>query len=175
MKGVRMSQDAILDGHILNIIQNQEVQEQKDLQKILEYRGFSVPQATLSRRLKKLKIVKVSGVYQTVEFNQPYLPIILNMQITEYGLIVLHTHPGNGNPLAYYIDQNYVTYSPKNPKLPGVLGTIGGDDTVLLVVKSKADLENVLATLCEDFPYLKSLNPYWKGPKEEQLPPGRDI
>lgn len=151
-----MSHDAILDGHILNIVQNQEIREQSDLQKILKFRGFDVPQATISRKLKKLKIVKVSGIYQTVEFNQPYLPIILNMQISESGIIVLHTHPGNGNPLAYYIDQNYVTYSPKNPKLPGILGTIGGDDTVLVVVKNKKEVENVLAVLFEDFPYLKS-------------------
>jgi transcriptional regulator of arginine metabolism len=150
-----MSHDAILDGHILNIVQNQEIQEQGDLQKILKYRGFDVPQATLSRRLKKLKIVKVSGTYQTIEFNQPYLPIILSLQVSESSMVVLRTHPGNANSLAFFIDQNYITYSPKDPKQSGILGTLAGDDTVLVILKSMADLDSVLSVIQADFPYLK--------------------
>jgi transcriptional regulator of arginine metabolism len=149
-----MTLDRVIDGHILNIVQNKEVQEQSDLQRLLKERGFDIPQATLSRRLKKLNIAKISGLYQILDYNQPNLPIVLNIQISEFGIIVLHTHPGNANSLAYYLDQKYVTYTPHQPKYSGVLGTIAGDDTVILIVKSKEALTQVLRTMKEEFPYL---------------------
>lgn len=149
-----MVRSAALDGHILNIIQNYDIPEQSDFQRLLKDRGYDIPQATLSRRLKKLKIAKVSGVYRVIAFNQPNLPLVLNIQASEFGLIVLHTHPGQANSLAYFVDQKYVTYSPKNPTNSGILGTIAGDDTVLLIVKSNADLKNVLSLIRKEFPYL---------------------
>ncbi len=149
-----MSSDTVLDGHILNIVQNNDVHEQGDLQELLKERGYDIPQATLSRRLKKLKIAKVSGVYKVIDFNQPNLPLILNMQAAESGLIVLHTHPGQASSLAYYIDRKYVDYTVKKIGGVGILGTIAGDDTVLLVVRSRADVENVLAELYKAFPYV---------------------
>ncbi|WP_058534939.1 arginine repressor [Legionella saoudiensis] len=149
-----MSQDTILDGHILNIVQTEKISEQMDLQKSLTERGYVIPQATLSRRLKKLKIAKVAGVYQVVDFNVPNLPLVLNIQVSDFGLIVLHTHPGNANSLAYYIDKKYVSFSIQGNKCSGILGTIAGDDTVLLIVKSKDKQEEVLSLLRADFPYL---------------------
>jgi transcriptional regulator of arginine metabolism len=150
-----MSQDAALDGHILNIVQTVEISEQIDLQNALKKRGYIIPQATLSRRLKKLKIAKISGTYQVIDFNLPNLPLVLNMQVSDYGLIVLHTHPGNANSLAIYIDRKYVSYSAKNVQDSGILGTIAGDDTVLLIVKNKQQLQHVLNLLHDEFPYLK--------------------
>lgn len=149
-----MSHDAIIDGHILNIIQNNEILEQGDLQKLLQERGYDIPQATLSRRLKKLKIAKVSGIYKVIDFNQPHLPLVLNIQVSDFGLIVLHTHPGQANSLAYFLDQKYVSYSPRDTKKSGILGTIAGDDTVLLIVKSKQDIDHVLSILQKEFPYI---------------------
>lgn len=151
-----MRHDIALDGHILNIVQNQNVPEQNHLQNLLKARGFNIPQATLSRRLKKLKIAKVAGVYRIIDFNQSSLPLILNIQISEFGLIVLQTHPGQANSLAYFLDQKYVIYSSFNPQKSGILGTIAGDDTVLLVIKSKADLGNVFSIIGKDFPYLET-------------------
>ncbi|MDR3502629.1 MAG: ArgR family transcriptional regulator [Legionella sp.] len=149
-----MSQDALLDGHILNIVQTEKISEQIDLQKSLTERGYTIPQATLSRRLKKLKIAKVAGVYQVVDFNIPNLPLVLNIQISDFGLIVLHTHPGNANSLAYYIDKKYVSFSMQSNKNTGILGTIAGDDTVLLIVKSKEKQEEIVQLLRAEFPYL---------------------
>jgi transcriptional regulator of arginine metabolism len=150
-----MTGDNIIDGHILNIIQNNEIIEQIDLQNALKKRGFNIPQATLSRRLKKLKIAKIAGVYKIIELNMPNLPLVLNIQVSDLGLIVLHTHPGNANSLAFFIDQKYVTFQAKHPKNSGILGTIAGDDTVLLIIKSKADLKNVLEIMAKEFPYLR--------------------
>ena len=150
-----MSQDTALDGHILNIVQTETIAEQIDLQNSLKKRGYTVPQATLSRRLKKLKIAKINGTYQVLDFNMTNLPLVLNMQVSDYGLIILHTHPGNANSLAFYIDRKYVSYSPQNVQDSGILGTIAGDDTVLLIVKNKQQLLNVIQQLQDEFPYLK--------------------
>ena len=149
-----MGKNNQLDGHILNIIQNNIIEEQSDLQKHLEERGFEIPQATLSRRLKKLNIAKVSGEYKIIDYNQPYLPLILNMKVSDLGLIILHTHPGNANSLGYFFDQKYVSYSPKEKKDSVILGTIAGDDTVLIIVKSKGDLKKAISLIQQDFPYL---------------------
>ena len=149
-----MSYNNLLDGLILTIVQTQHIAEQSDLQQSLKIRGYDIPQATLSRRLKKLNIVKVAGAYKTIDYNQSGLPLILNIQISDYGLIILQTHPGNANSLASYIDKKYVTYNPQHPTNSGILGTIAGDDTILLITKSKSDLEKILQTLQKDFPYL---------------------
>ena len=146
--------DNTLGEHILNIIQNHEILEQSDLQILLKERGHNIPQATLSRKLKKLKIAKVAGMYKVIDINQYRLPLILNMQISDFGLIVLHTQPGQASSLAYFLDQKYVIYSLNNSKNIGIIGTIAGDDTVLLIIKSKAELIKVLQSIYETFPYL---------------------
>jgi transcriptional regulator of arginine metabolism len=150
-----MIDDRLLDEYILHIVQNSEIKEQKDLQDILKKRQYNIPQATLSRRLKKLKIVKISGVYKTLS-SQNNLPLILNLQISEFGMIVMHTHPGHANSLAYFIDKKYVHYSYNNIDSIGILGTIAGDDTVLLILKNKTALKNVLMEIYDFFTYLKA-------------------
>ncbi len=149
-----MSHDNLLDGLILTIVQTQNIIEQSELQQSLKNRGYDVPQATLSRRLKKLNIAKVAGIYKIIDYNQPALPLVVNIQISDHGLIVLQTHPGNANSLAYFIDRKYVTYNPQNPTNSGILGTIAGDDTILIIIKNKHDLEKIVGMLKEDFPYL---------------------
>jgi len=150
-----MSHEAVMDGQIINIVQNQEIFEQSDLQQRLKDRGYEIPQATLSRRLKKLRIAKVAGIYKVVDFQMPNLPLVLNIEVSEFGLIVLQTNPGNANNLGYYFDQKFVTYNPRHPKKTGIIGTIAGDDTVLLIVKGKSYLAGVLQLLQEEFPYLQ--------------------
>ena len=49
-----MSAKKVVESHIISIIQNEQLREQSDLQEILKQRGYDVPQATLSRKLKKL-------------------------------------------------------------------------------------------------------------------------
>lgn len=150
-----MSYDVALDSHILNIVNSLEIHEQIDLQTKLKERGYDIPQATLSRRLRKLKIVKVSGAYKVIDFNQPNLPFVLNMQISESGIIVMHTHPGAANSLGAYFDHKYVSFSVDQEHMSGVLGTIAGDDTVMLIIKGKKYLKNVMDLIEKDFPYLK--------------------
>ncbi|MBP6219379.1 MAG: hypothetical protein KA436_12405 [Oligoflexales bacterium] len=138
----------------MDIIQHYEIYEQSDLQEALAAKGHEIPQATLSRRLKKLGVAKVGGLYKVTSFVPSHLPIVLNIQVSEFGLIVMQTQPGQATALGYFLDQKYVSYSPKSTKHSGILGTIAGDDTLLLVVKNKPELKKVLATLYQDFPYL---------------------
>ena len=151
-----MSKDNQLEGYILNIIQNNKIVEQSDLQQILKDKGHDIPQATLSRRLKKLNIAKVSGVYKIIDYDQPHLPLILNMKISDSGMIILHTQPGSANSLGYFLDRKNVSFLPQEKGSSPILGTIAGDDTVLLITKSKSDIEKVVSLLQEDFPYITS-------------------
>lgn len=149
-----MAHENVLDDIILNIVQGEVIAEQSDLQESLKRRGYDIAQATLSRRLKKLKIAKVAGFYKVVDYHQPGLPLVLNIQSSDFGLIVLQTHPGNASSLAYYLDRKFVSFSVDEPTQSGILGTIAGDDTVLVIVKSKSDQQKVIELLQEEFPYL---------------------
>ena len=151
-----MCSKKVIENHIVSIVQNEFVREQSDLQEILKSRGYDIPQATLSRKLKKLDIAKVGGFYKIVDFSASSLPVVLNMKISEFGLIVFHTHPGNANSLAYFIDQKYVNYSVDSAADSIILGTIAGDDTVVVIAKNKAALKEAQAIFQTIFPYLKS-------------------
>jgi len=144
----------VIDEHIVHLVQNNKIYEQADLQKMLKERGFDIPQATLSRRLKKLKVAKIEGMYKIVELSTYHLPRVSNIQVSDFGMIVLHTSPGNANNLAYYLDQKYVAFNAKDSKDSGLLGTIAGDDTVLLIAKNKTALGQVLKTIQEEFSYM---------------------
>lgn len=145
-----MSHAKVLDDHILAIIQNEKISEQTELQSRLKKRGLKIPQATLSRHLKKLNIAKVAGIYKAIDFTMPHLPQVLDLRVSEFGLIVLHTHPGHANSLASYLDQKYVIHAES-----GLLGTLAGDDTILLITQSKHALKKVLGLLYDAFPYLQ--------------------
>ncbi len=151
-----MSSKKVIENHIVSIVQNEFVREQSDLQDILKSRGYDIPQATLSRKLKKLNIAKVGGFYKIVDFSESSLPIVLNMKVSEFGLIVLHTHPGNANSLAYFIDQKYVNYTVDSDSESIILGTIAGDDTVVVIAKNKVALKEAQTLFRTIFPYLKS-------------------
>lgn len=152
-----MSFDNKLDEYILNLVQSNDVSEQGDLQKILKEHGFDVSQATLSRHLKRLKIVKIAtGVYKATDTQLTHVPLVLNILVSDFGMLILHTLPGHANGLAYVIDQRYVNQQPHENKGGDILGTIAGDDTVLVIVKDKSALERVVALLREDFSYHKS-------------------
>ena len=110
-----------------------------------------MPQATLSRRLKKLNIAKIQGRYQLLTPAPAHLPLVLGYQTSELGLLVLYTPPCNASALAAFIDHKYISHSP-TPS--GIIGTIAGDDTVLVILKSQALLASVLTQLQQDFPYL---------------------
>ncbi len=123
---------------ILEIIDEQAVSSQTELRDLLSARGIRVNQATLSRDLKELKLVKISedGLryrYVRPEDAAPSRPgqaidilrrFVLRVEHSG-ALVVLSTEIGNAGPIAVALDRL---------KLPGALGTVAGDDTVLVVV-----------------------------------------
>ena len=131
------------------IISEQDIKNQDQLLQVLNARGYTVTQATLSRDLKKMKISKVANTYgdyvyvlpnhallqkktgasyDEVASNQPrYGFVSLNFS---GNMAVIKTRPGYASSLAYDVDNNNV---------PGVLGTIAGDDTLLIVLAEDAN------------------------------------
>ncbi len=103
---------------------------------MLETNGFEGTQATLSRDLKDLHVVKTTG--EDGEYKYAIMEEIPGLQITSCdisgNLLVLHTDPGMAQAVAYRVDAL---------RLSGVLGTVAGDDTLLVVVAEGFDSRKV--------------------------------
>ncbi|MFZ1375225.1 MAG: hypothetical protein WAS25_01365 [Geothrix sp.] len=130
-----------LDSLILQLLDGAPITDQGDLQARLLSQGHELTQSTLSRRLKRLGVQKVQGRYRRVEAGGQVLP---EVSITEAppNLLVLRTAPGFAQALGLSLDGDPV---------PGLMGTLAGDDTVFVAVlperlaEVKAHLVRVLA------------------------------
>ncbi|MCQ2256952.1 MAG: arginine repressor [Bacteroidaceae bacterium] len=138
---------------IKNIIQTQEIGSQDELAQALLAEGVSMTQATLSRDLKLLKVVKGFSKGRSIYMmpdNPYYLRVrehkqegtaIQNgfMSIRISGqLAVIKTRPGYASGLASDID---------NARFSDVIGTIAGDDTIFLALEEGFNKETLVANL----------------------------
>lgn len=136
---------------ISELIENFEIDTQEELTERLNNAGFSVSQATVSRDMKDLNVIKSAGTQKKFKYvkaptaESGVSDKILNiykhvtLSITSANnLIVIKTLSGNANTVGMTVDQM---------NLPQVLGTVAGDDTLLVVTKSSADAEIVVKTL----------------------------
>ncbi len=134
-----MSTKAERQKAILDVIGTRAVATQAELKELLKARGIAADQATLSRDIRELGLVKASddGVharYATVEaVARPALPkpaAILARMVRKVdwsgNLLVLKTAPGEANPVGLALD---------HLNWREVVGTVAGDDTLLVVVK----------------------------------------
>jgi transcriptional regulator of arginine metabolism len=124
---------------ILEIVQARAVSSQGELRRLLAGRGWEVTQATLSRDLRDLGLARVTtedGVRYVVpealvDDPKPALDATLAQFLDSVDgvgeLIVLRTLPGGAQPVAEAIDA---------AEWPEVLGTIGGENTILVVCRS---------------------------------------
>lgn len=119
---------------ISGIINSSHIRTQEELVKALQEKGIEVAQATLSRDIKELGAVKVpddKGFY----YKMPS-PVIaknpMNVDRIDISgqLCVLHAKPGFASAIASVLDA---------AAIDGVMGTIAGDDTILLLLKEDAD------------------------------------
>ena len=122
---------------VLELVGREEITSQEQLRTRLKARGYDVTQATLSRDIRDLGLVKRSsdGAYQQ-QGAEPQVPpgagVALQRAMAEYAsgvacvqqLIVVRTGPGLAQPLALAIDR---------AKLDEVVGTLAGDDTILVI------------------------------------------
>ena len=142
----KMRQQAILD-----ILQAGPVFSQDELALRLQEQGITSTQATLSRDLKALRISKVPGEGYVVpargrSLSADFTSGILRIQFSA-NLGVIRTRPGLANAVAVLIDNRMV--------FP-VLGTIAGDDTILLILRNGSTPDDVLDALTPLFPEIKN-------------------
>lgn len=136
---------------IISLIESVDVSTQEELTEKLIEQGFVVSQATISRDIKDLNLVKVEGAnkktkYVKVDLAQNKLSpqrISLFKQITlsiesANNLIVLKTISGNASAAGMAVDE--INFSQ-------VLGTVAGDDTLLIITKTSTDAEIVVKGL----------------------------
>lgn len=120
---------------IANIIESQKIHTQEELITVLKERGISATQATLSRDIKELGAVKVSdpegGQYYKIRIATTTKSHFSAESVEISGqLCVVKVKPGFAPPVSATID---------SAGLPGVMGTIAGDDTVLAMLREDAD------------------------------------
>ena len=124
---------------ISKLVMNESIETQEDLARMLRSLGYSVTQATVSRDIKEMRLIKIltpEGKYKyaTVDnaesdlqdrFNRIFSSSVLSVN-SSGNLIVIKTISGSANAAAEAID---------SMKWPDVLGTLAGDNTVFIVVK----------------------------------------
>lgn len=117
-------------GQILRVIREKEIYTQEELARELVQHGIQTTQVTLSRDMRDLGLVKTPEGYRQLptEMGGPELADVANEYLLDIrvaqNLVVLRTSPGNANTLAIAVD---------NEELSEVVGTVAGDDTVLVV------------------------------------------
>lgn len=129
------------------IISGKEVGRQEEVLNELRKEGFTLTQATLSRDLKQLKVAKaasMNGKYVYVlpnetMYRRSHKPLSAGEMLSNPGFLsinfsgnlgVIKTRPGYASSIAYNID---------NSNVPEILGTIAGDDTIIIVLREGVD------------------------------------
>jgi transcriptional regulator of arginine metabolism len=144
---------------IRKIINTNKIHRQEELLSLLVNRGFDTTQATLSRDLRELRVGKIHDLhYGSIYFIpdevklldgelKPPLQGIVSLEFSHH-MAVLKTLPGFANSVAVKIDEASV---------PVIIGTISGNDSILMIFKENLDREEVLNILMGTFPEFKTI------------------
>lgn len=135
---------------IRELVQHHRVASQEQLRELLAARGFDVTQATLSRDIRELRLVKIpdadGGTHYTLppeawDQRPPIARLLPTLYVGAEGtgnLIVVRTLAGGAQAVAEALDWE---------EWPEVMGTLGGDDSILIVLRDPKHLPAVLARL----------------------------
>lgn len=152
-----MSRTARLE-EILRIVHAQSVANQAELVALLEERGVTATQATVSRDVRHLGLVKVAlpdggsrylppegaqgaqGAMPSLAGLRPLFQQSVTQVDPGGAMLIVRTPIGFANAVALAVD---------GLRLPEVVGTIAGDDTLLMVLRSSKDRDRVLKDLRE--------------------------
>lgn len=150
MKNARQEQ-------IIKLISEEEIGTQEELAELLNQCGFQVTQATVSRDIRQLELTKVPGKNgrmrysnsprDSKELNRKYRRVLKDAYVSmdiSMNLMVMHVVSGMANAAAAALDMF---------DWPEVLGTIAGDDTILVILRSPSDADSLrdrLADIVED-------------------------
>ena len=125
---------------ILEILQSEKVATQDELRRKLVRRGIRVTQATVSRDIEELGLIKTRAGYRRADVPdpvaasappQPALTVLLKEFVRDVllasNLVVVKTHPGNAHSVGVGLDAE---------RWPEVVGTVAGDDTIFIATPS---------------------------------------
>lgn len=138
--------------HILKLIESVSVQSQQGILDELSKEGIQISQSTLCKDLKELGVIKIRGkdgkfrFIQTKEREIYHVGVMLKKELIDFltdtsavgNLVVLKTVSGNASGLAKCIDE--IGWSE-------IVGTVAGDDTILIVTRSSAESKSVVQKL----------------------------
>lgn len=139
---------------ILNLIENENISTQNELSKRLEEEGFAVTQATISRDIRELRLVKVAdpnGNYhyavgkpkEKYQASHKFYSIFLaSVYKVDYAnnLVVIRCYTGMAQAVCATMD---------SLEWAGVVGTVSGDDTILVVTRDEQVAAEMVKTLRE--------------------------
>ena len=151
MSGGRSESKRDRQSAILELIRTHRVTSQMGLRQLLEEKGMQVTQATLSRDLRDLRLVKVprgdgSGHYtlpEEWEHSPPLEALLSTLFVSAEGtgnLLVIRTLTGGAQAVALGLDWE---------EWPEVLGTIAGDDTILVILRKAKELKEIRTRILE--------------------------
>jgi transcriptional regulator of arginine metabolism len=139
---------------IIKIIEETEIARQEELVESLKNLGYDVTQATISRDIKELGLIKIKGEVKKFKYalpkteintiNQAKIATLLKTFVVSIkraqNLVIVKTLEGNGSACGVAIDKlNH----------DKIVGSIAGDDTVLIVCDNDFDAENMVDILEE--------------------------
>ena len=126
------------------LIRSRRVENQQVLQQELGKAGFETTQASISRDLKRIGVVKREGAYCLSQIAKGDSRLIewMDAQYSGDNLLVLRMGPGEASRVALMIDE---------ARISGLLGTIAGDDTIFVAVKDKKAQAQVLRSILDIF------------------------
>ena len=139
---------------IREVIKDNRVSNQEELSTLLEQRGLCVAQATLSRDIRELRITKIHddngysyslpqpGMLRSVLHESSMTSDSIDSLEFSGSMAVIKTRPGHAGMIASIIDEGH---------LPEVMGTLAGDDTILLVLREGFAHDDVAGSLANIF------------------------
>ena len=141
-------QKAHRQNQILRLIQHKRIHTQDELAKELAAVGIQATQVTLSRDIRELRLAKSADGYVQMQpaalrgpdFSTVASEFLQDVRLAQ-NLLVLRTSPGNANAVAVALDRE---------DWPDVVGTIAGDDTILVIApdsEKAAELRDKFASL----------------------------
>jgi transcriptional regulator of arginine metabolism len=127
-------------GQILKLIRGQKIRTQDELARELQHAGIAATQVTLSRDIHELRLVKTREGYSEMvpegsgpSFATLAAEFLHDVRIAQ-NMVVLKTSPGHANSVAVALDSE---------EWPEVVGTLAGDDTILVIAPDNATAEKV--------------------------------
>ncbi|HXM45884.1 MAG TPA: arginine repressor [Bryobacteraceae bacterium] len=127
-------------GQILKLIRAKTIRTQDELARELQQAGIAATQVTLSRDIRDLHLVKTREGYRESlseetgpSFANLAAEFLHDVRIAQ-NMVVLKTSPGHANSVAVALD---------NEDWPEVVGTLAGDDTILVIAPDNATAEKV--------------------------------